>query len=228
MQDERRPMIDDVQDLVCRVVFTGRVKGSTRDNWLGLHNHNAHARTLLIDHGRAKASRVNRRWHAHFREWLAKQLHVEARKAWAWGVDIALDMCNFVPLEDYEYNDGQREQYSVWLKNESLLALDFICREGKGSKQKGRCELVAVYAVLAQYRRMHGVAKTAAKQQAKQIKKKIVGVPAEAFVHPATRSPEDKLRLAAWASETRQALLEWLAEQHPRMLPKPVAVLSAQ
>ena len=61
-----------------------------------------------------------------------KQLHVEARTAWAWGVGIALDMCNFVPLEDYEYNDGQREQYSMWLKNESLLGLEFICREGKG------------------------------------------------------------------------------------------------
>ncbi len=95
-------------------------------------------------------------------------------------------------------------------------------------KQKGRCELVAVYAVFAQYRRLHGVAKTAAKRQAKKTKKKIVGVPGEAFVHPASRSPEDKLRLAVWASETRQALLEWLAEQHPRMLPKPVAVVSAE
>jgi len=85
-----------------------------------------------------------------------------------------------------------------------------------------------VYHVLAQYRRLHGVAKTAAKRQAKKTKKKIVGVPGEAFVHPASRSPEDKLRLAVWASETRQALLEWLAEQHPRMLPKPVAVVSAE
>ncbi len=85
-----------------------------------------------------------------------------------------------------------------------------------------------MYAVLAQYRRLHGVAKTAAKKQFKKIKKKIVGVPGEAFMHPASRSDEDRLRLAAWASETRQALLEWLAEQHPRMLPKPVAVVSAE
>jgi hypothetical protein len=130
--DERRPMIGDAQDLVCRVVFSGRVKWYTRDNWLGLQNQNAHALTLLVDHGRAKASRVNRRWHTHFREWLAQQMDVEARKAWASGVQIGLDMCNFVPLEEFEYIDGWREQYSVWLKNESLLGLEFICREGKG------------------------------------------------------------------------------------------------
>jgi hypothetical protein len=130
--DERRPMIGDAQDLVCRVVFSGRVKACARDEWLGLQNHYVHALELLVDHGRAKASRVNRRWHTHFREWLAQQMEVEARKAWARGVDVGLDMCNFVPLEDYEWHDGQTEQYSVWLKNESLLGLEFVCREGKG------------------------------------------------------------------------------------------------
>ena len=125
-------MLGDVQDIVCQAVFTGRLKWYTRDNWMGLQNQSAHALTLLVEHGRAKASRVNRLWHAHFNEWLVKQMEVEARKAWASGVDVGLGMCNFVPLEDYEYHDGQREQYSVWLKNESLLGLEFFCREGKG------------------------------------------------------------------------------------------------
>jgi hypothetical protein len=55
--------------------------------------------------------------------------------------------------------------------------------------------------------------------QQRKTKKKIVGVPGEAFVLPASRSDEDKLRLAVWASETRQALLEWLEAQHARKAP---------
>ena len=95
-------------------------------------------------------------------------------------------------------------------------------------KKKGRCELVALYAVYSQYRRLHGATKTAAKKEQRKTKKKIVGVPGEAFVHPASRSDEDRLRLAVWASETRQALLEWLEAQHARMVPKPVAVVCAE
>jgi hypothetical protein len=126
-------MLGDVQDIVCQVVFTGRLQGYTRVHFLGLSvRDSAEALTLLVEHGRAKASRVNRRWHGHFREWLAKQMEVETRKAWASGADMGLDMCNFVPLTEGEPIDGWTEQYSVWLKNESLLSLEFICREGKG------------------------------------------------------------------------------------------------
>ena len=64
---------------------------------------------------------------------------------------------------------------------------------------------------------MHGVKKTIAKKQAKQIKKKIIGVPNEAFLLLNNRSPEEKAKLSVWKNTMRNELLEWFGEQHARM-----------
>lgn len=213
----RPTMMKDVQEVVCRLVFVGGVPGSTRNNWLHFENGVSTAWQLLVDYTRANAGRVSKLWHTHFRAWLEKEMEVEARKAWVAGVKMGLDMCDFIDLDDYLYHDDKRAQYSVWLKNESLFGAEFICREGKGKKKKGLCEIVVLYAVCSEYRRMHGVAKTAAKKQAKKIKKKIIGVPATAFVNPHGRSMQQSVELAVWQLTTRTDLLAWFAEQHTRM-----------
>ena len=220
-------MLKDVQEAVGRVVFVGGVPGSSRENWLHFENGDSTAWTLLVDHTRANASRVNKLWHTLFRAWLEQEMAVEARKAWVAGVKMGLDMCNFIDLDEYQYGDDKRAQYTVWLKNESLFGAEFVCREGRGKKKKGLYEVVVLYAVCHEYRRMHGVAKTAAKKQAKKIKKKIIGVPDAAFVHPDSRSLQQSVDLAVWQCTTSTDLLAWFAEQHTRMCPVTQAVVCA-
>ncbi len=180
---------------------------------------------LHVDLTRVTTSRVRKFWHEQFRVWLLKELEAEKRKAWACGIKVGYDMGGFIDLDHFLYYDDMRAQHSLYLRKLPLFRLDFVCREGKGKNKKGLAEIVALYAILPEYRRMLGVAKTAAKQQAKKTRKKIVGVPPEDFVHPHTRSAEQSAQLAVWKFMTRMDLLLWLAEQHPRMLPKPVAAV---
>jgi hypothetical protein len=174
---------------------------------------------LRVDEKRVHASRVCKRWHKHFREWLLKETEAEARRSWCLGIGLGLDLCNFVDVDFalYDNNDNKDDQFSVWLNKEPLVAMQFVCRPGKGKNKKGECELVIHYSLLAEYRRMRGVAKTVAKKQAKKIKKKIIGVPQEVFVLPKTRTPEQKATLLVWKKAMQNELLDWLKQQHTHM-----------
>jgi hypothetical protein len=209
-------MIGDMQDIVCQIRFNGWIPGSTYTNWFSSEG-NGTTLMLRVDKNRVHASRVCKRWHKHFREWLVKETEAEARRSWCLGIDLGLDLCNFVDVDFALYGDNKDAQYSISLNKERLVDMQFVCRPGKGKNKKGQCELVVYYALLAEYRRMRGVAKTAAKKQAKKIKKKVIGVPQEAFVLPETRTPEQKATLLVWNEAMQNELLDWLSQQHTHM-----------
>jgi len=214
-------MIPDVQDFICKILFKGYVPGYTRQDWMHF-NGNGQVLTLRVDHNRAKASRVSKLWHKHFREWLEKETEAEAQHSWCRGINIGLQMAHIVDVDFHMYADEHPEyaQYSLWLNKEPLVAVHFGLRPGKGKKKKGVCELVAHYSLLAEYRRMRGVGNTAAKKQAKKWKKKIIGVPDEVFVYPDTRTSEQKETLRDWNETIKNELLDWFQEQHERMRAK--------
>jgi hypothetical protein len=208
-------MITDLQDVVCKTLFNGLIPGSTRTDWFSFDG-NGTTITLRVDKNRVHASRVSKRWHKHFREWLVKETEAEARRSWCLGINLGLDLCNFVPV-DFDLDNIAQVQYSVWLNKEPLVAVHFVCRPGKGKNKKGQCELVVHYSLLTEYRRMRGVAKTAAKKQAKKIKKKIIGAPQEVFVLPDTRTPEQNATLLVWNEAVKNELRDWLSQQHTHM-----------
>ena len=208
-------MIPDVQDLVCQILFMGNLPQRMQKNWSHFENGDSHSLIIQVDKTRVKGSRVCKLWHKHFRAWLDKEIEAEAKRSWVRCIKMAMTMCNYV---DFSFDFGdERAQYSLWIKDEPLIVVDFKCREGKGKNKKGLCEVVAKYGILAKYRHMHGVKKTIAKKQAKQIKKKIIGVPNEAFLLLNNRSPEEKAKLSVWRNTMRNELLEWFGEQHARM-----------
>lgn len=208
-------MIDDVQDFICKTLFNGLIPSLRGTDWFSCDG-NGTTLTLRVDKNRVHASRVSKRWHKHFREWLEKETEAEARRSWCLGINLGLDLCNFVH-HDFAFYDNNEAQYSVWLNEESLVFTHFVCRPGNGKNKKGFCELVVVYGLEAKYRRMRGVAKTAAKKQAKKIKKKIIGVPQEVFVLPDTRTPEQKATLLVWNKAMKNELLDWFSQQHTHM-----------
>lgn len=210
-------MIFDVQDLLSKILFSGRVPGYDRHNWFDF-NGNSSYRTLQVDKTRANASRVSKVWHINFRAWIEEQMEVEARRSWVRSIDLGLKMCNFVSLDQFDYHDKETVGYTVFFKKEPLFSIHFICREGKGKKKKGLSEVVAVYGLLSEYRRMHGVKKTAAKKQENKTKKKIIGVPDQAYLNPHSRSAKDSDELAVWTLAMKEELLDWFGEQHARMV----------
>jgi hypothetical protein len=212
----RVAMIGDMQDIVCQTLFNGWIPGKTHRNWFKSEG-NATTLMLRVDEKRVHASRVCKRWHKHFREWLMKETEAEARRSLCLGIDLGLDLCNFVHFDFALYGDNKDAKYSISLNNEPLVNMEFVCRPGKGKNKKGQCELVVYYSLLAEYRRMRGVAKTVAKKQAKKIKKKIIGVPQEVFVLPKTRTPEQKATLLVWKKAMQNELLDWLKQQHTHM-----------
>jgi hypothetical protein len=214
-------MIRDVQDFVCQILFKGYVPGYTRDDWMNC-NGNGQVLKLRVDHNRAKASRVSKLWHKHFREWLEKETEAEAQRSWCRGINIGLQMADFVDVDFHLYNDEYAEfaQYSLWLNKKPLVAVGVELRPGKGKKKKGVCELVLLYSLQAEYRRMRGVKKTAAKKQGKEWKKRIFGVADEVFVHPEQRTPEQVQTLAVWKNTIRNDMLDWCREQHAGMRAK--------
>lgn len=214
-------MIPDVQDFICKILFTGFVPGYIRFDWMHF-NGNGQVLTLRVDHNRAKASRVSKLWHKHFREWLEKETEAEAQHSWDRGINIGLQLADFVDVDFHLYADKNAEfaQYSLWLNKEPLVAVGVELRPGKGKKKKGVCELVFLYSLQAEYRRMRGVGKTAAKIQGKKWKKRIVGVADEVFVHPEQRTPEQVQTLAVWKNTMMNEMLDWCREQHERMRAK--------
>jgi hypothetical protein len=210
-----KAMISDVQEIICRLVFSGKLLRNSRTNWLTFEG-NGEALTLRVDKNRAKARRVCKLWHEHFLEWMKVQTEAEVRRSWSRGIDFGLDLCNIVRT-DFALFDNIQSQDSVWLRPESLVAVHFVRRECKDKKKKGLCELLVLYVLCAEYYRVRGLKKTAAKKQAKKVKKKIVSVPQEVFIDFHARSPEDTAKLAAWKLTMKNELLDWLLLQHTRM-----------
>jgi len=211
-------MITDFQDVVCKTLFNGLIPGSTNSDSFSF-NGNGTIITLRVDKNRVHASRVSKRWHKHFREWLVKETEADARRSWCPGINLGLGLCNFVHFVpvDFDLDNIERVQYSVWLNKEPLFAVHFVCRPAKDKNKKGQCELVVHYSLLTEYRRMRGVAKTAAKKQAKKTKKKIIGAPQEVFVMPKTRTREQNATLLVWKEAVKNELLDWFSQQHTHM-----------
>jgi len=210
-----KPMIFDVQEIVCRLVFSGKLLHNSKTNWLTFEG-NGGSRTLRVDKNRAKARRVCKLWHKHFIEWMKIQTEAEVRLSWSRGIDFGLDLVNVVDV-NFALFDNKQAQDSVWLKPESLVAVHFVRRECKDKKKKGLCELLVLYVLSAEYYRVRGLKKTAAKKQAKKAKKKIVSVPQEVFIDFHARSPEETAKLADWKLTMKNELLDWFLLQHTRM-----------
>jgi len=211
-------MIRDVQDLVCQIMFKGYLPQYTRQDWMN-YRHNGQCLTLFVEKDSAIASRVSKLWHKHFRAWLEKETEAEAQHSWVRSINIGLQLADFVDVDFHMYVD-EHAGYSLWLNTEPLVAVDVVLRPGKGKKKKGVCELVFTYGLLAEYRRMRGVGKTAANKQEKKCKKKIVGVTDEVFVHPDHRTPQQNQTIGVWNNTIKNEMLDWFREQHARMRAK--------
>ena len=120
-------MIKDVQEILCHLIFSGKLLGWSTTNWLSFEG-NGSALTLRVDRNRAKASRVCKLWHQHFLDWMKTQTDAEARRSWSRGIDLSLNLCDVVDV-DFALYDNKEAQDSVWLKCESLVAVQ--CNNGQ-------------------------------------------------------------------------------------------------